>query len=75
MKANGVEVYATCTRCSWTLRPFPLGPVIEKLGPGYSLFDRRPRCKQPGCKNGQVLFMYRSAGTHGTPFRPCRTTL
>jgi hypothetical protein len=75
MKANGVEVYATCTRCGWTEQPLSLDPIIEKLGAGYSLFDRRPKCRQPGCVGGTVHFMYRSGGVHGTPYRPCTTRL
>ncbi len=74
MKANRVEVYATCTGCGWRENPLPLDPIIEKLGADYTLFDRRPACREKGCV-GRVLFMYRPGGNHGSPFRPCKTTL
>lgn len=73
MKASGTEVYATCSGCGWTLKPLPLDPIIEKLGADYSLFDKRSKCRE--CPNGVVIYLYRPGGTHGSPFRPCRTTL
>lgn len=75
MKANDVEVYATCTGCGWTLNPLPLDPIIAKRGADYSLFDKRSRCRQPGCDRGQVIYLYRPAGVHGTPYRKCTTAL
>jgi hypothetical protein len=80
MKANATQVYATCTRCGWREDPLPLDPIIEKFGAEFSLFDRRPRCRQPGADGGlpctgKVLFLYRPPGVHGTPYRPCKTTL
>lgn len=75
MKASGCEVYATCTGCSWSVSPLPLDPIIEKLGVDYSLFDKRSRCRQPGCERGQVIYLYRPAGVHGTPYRKCTTAL
>lgn len=74
MKADGVDVYATCTCCGWTENPLALDPIIAKLGPAYSLFDKRPACRQPACA-GKVLFMYRPGGAHGSPYRPCKTSL
>jgi hypothetical protein len=74
MIESGCEVYATCSGCSYTVKPLPLAPILEKLGADYSLFDKRSRCRQPGCR-GEVHYLYRPGGVHGSPFRPCKTSL
>jgi hypothetical protein len=70
LMAADARVYATCTGCGWTRNPLPLEPIAAKFGVNYSLWDRRPRCRQPGC-TGRVLFMATLGDS--TPYRPLKS--
>lgn len=59
-----VEISASCTACKkW--QELDLLALREKVGRGYSLINRRTRCRiTPGCE-GWNLFHYKSG-----PYRP-----
>lgn len=66
MRAEGVRVRWSCQSCrQWG--DVDLARVEEAKGDDFSLINRRPRCRQPGCA-GRVLLLYSPGG--GTPFRP-----
>ena len=66
MREAGVRVRWSCHACGqWG--DVDLAKVEQARGPAFSLINRRPRCRQPGC-SGHVLLLY-SPGA-GTPFRP-----
>lgn len=44
----GIQAKAFCTRCKLDLL-IDIPALIEKVGPDYSLYNRRSRCKVPGC--------------------------
>lgn len=44
----GIQVKAFCTRCKLD-HLIDLAALIEKKGPDFILWNRRSRCKQPGC--------------------------
>lgn len=70
MKASGAHVAASCGTCGYHKTPLDLDRLIRERGEGFSLWDRRPKCPQPGC-TGRILFLY--SGSAATPTRPCRS--
>lgn len=62
MIANGWDVYAQCPigRCSNKMA-VNLRLVASVKGPGYSLWNRRPKCRRPGC-DGKMLLWARAPG-------------
>jgi hypothetical protein len=68
-RRNGTRVKVACTHCKLS-RPARLKIMERELGPDFSLWDIRPRCREPGC-DGRAIFIY--SPRRGTPFRPMRT--
>lgn len=67
MVEHGAEVRALCTKCHGG-KDIDLAALLEKVGPDYSLINRRCRCRiQRGC-DGWNRFYYLSG-----VFRPLWT--
>lgn len=61
MVEHGVKAYVRCNKCSGQ-REIDIPALIEKVGPGYSLFNRRSRCKlNIGCDGWNSFMHSRSA--------------
>lgn len=59
-----IPVEARCNKCDFIQR-VDIAALAEKVGLTYQLWDRRSRCKQPGC-DGWVRFF----GARGGVFLP-----
>lgn len=55
-----IPVEARCNKCAFK-QPVDIAALVEKVGPAYKLWDRRSRCKQPGC-DGWVRFFSARGG-------------
>lgn len=65
--AAGGTLSTVCDRCErW--RVVDPAPIIEKFGPDFDLFDRRPRCKARRCR-GRVTFMVGQPNTWTMPLK------
>ena len=75
MLADGVRVYACCSRCGCQ-KAVDLAGLIEKRGPDFSLFNRRNKpCKMlPGCPGYNYFATDRYGGVI-VPFRDEATGL
>lgn len=66
---NGAIVHVACSSCGlW--RRVDLLAIAVAMGDDFSLWDRRPRCRENGC-DGQVFF-HASPG-EGTISRPLKS--
>lgn len=75
MLADGVKVYACCSRCK-RQQPVDLAALIEKKGEAYSLFNRRVKpCKLTAGCEGYTYFAADRWGGIITPFRDSATGL
>lgn len=52
---EGAVVIWSCSTCGAGGRPVNLQAICDKFGPDYSLVNREPPCRTPGCK-GKVHF-------------------
>ena len=59
-----IPVEARCNKCALQ-QTVDIAALAEKVGHGYVLWDRRSRCKEPGC-GGWVRFF----GARGGVFLP-----
>ena len=58
---EGIRVTATCLTCKRE-KDVDLAAMAEKLGRGFELWNRAPRCNMtPGC-SGRVLFQHSGRG-------------
>ena len=75
IKANGVNLYACCTKCS-AQRLVDLDAMIAAKGPDLRLKNKRTRtCRmKPGC-DGQNYFAHDRSGGIITPFRDQETSI
>lgn len=65
--AAGGSLKTVCAKCQvW--RDVDPAPIIAKMGPDFDLYDRRPRCKEPGCP-GRVTFMAGQPNTWNMPLK------
>lgn len=71
MLRNGVRAKVECNRCQCE-RHINLEMLIAKVGPDYSLYNRRCRCKMmPNCL-GHNYFLHNRSGVW-LPFRDAET--
>lgn len=55
-----IPVEARCNKCEFIQR-VDIAALAERVGLDYVLFDRRSRCKQPGC-DGWIRFFSARGG-------------
>lgn len=73
MLRTGVGAKAECNRCGCE-KAINIPLLIEKVGPDYSLHNRRCPCKLlPGCE-GWNYFLHNRSGGVWLPFRDAATS-
>lgn len=53
-----IPVEVRCNTCDF-IQPVDIVALAEKVGMEYQLWDRRSRCKQPGCQGWNRFFSAR----------------
>lgn len=55
-----IPIEVRCNKCELN-QPVDIAALAEKMGLDYRLWDRRSRCKQPGCDGWNRFFSARGA--------------